>query len=337
MKKYFKTKLLFIFTSLFLLHGCASTNNNNNNNMMPPDWVLNPAQDNTDYIYGVGEGSTLQKAKQQAIRGIASKFSTKVKSESESRQRQTINNGQEKYNESFSQKVNTEVKDIEFTQVEQKKAEKVDRLYYVQVAIPRKAFIKDKTARLNTIMNNISTILLDVKDKSQLHKLYAYNKIQAKTAQAEPIVYLIQAADKNFNSETYFKQFYKYRIEEAKLLSTTKFKIKSPRNLSPIANSLSDLLETYGFQVTRSNSYDAVIQLQGSVKNTKAYSTYNTLITFSFLVKSPNGILYSKNAYKLNGASVSNHQVAYQNSADEFKETVKTRSDIYKLLGFNGK
>ena len=328
MKILIKAKqLLFVSLALLLLNGCSSQGTVGK----VPDWVLNPEQDNQQYIFGIGEGRTLDQAKQRGLKDIASKFSISINSAT--LQKQSLRNGQA--DQLFTQKINSQVKNIEFTNFKQIKAEQVNQSYFVKVAISRAGFIKEKKSKLDRIIGNVDSILLDVKHSNKIKRLYAYNKVQAETAKAEPLLYLIAVADKSFDIVPYTQQFQKYALNEKRLLSSTIFSIQRPGKLSPIATALSDVMQTHGFQVRNSRSRsDAVIKLRGGVKYSKAFSTYNSRINFSFLVQSKKGVIYSKKSYQMNGASVSSYQTAYTNAVKEFLDVVKSRSDVYELLGF---
>jgi len=325
-KQYFKP-LFFAITSLLLLSACSSTSGNAN----VPEWVLSPAQDNQQYMYGVGVGKALEEAKQHALKEIASKFSVSVNSDT--LHKQSLHNG--RVDQLFSQKINTQVKNIEFTHVEQKKAERVNQQYFVQVAIPRAEFIKDKKSKLNTIINSIDSRLQNISSKSKIEQLYAYNKIQAKVAEAEPLLYLIAVADNGFDLTPYTHLFQQYSLAEAQLLTSTHFYIQSSKDLLPIAAELNDLIQTHGFQVSSKRKADAIIKLQGKVKNSQAFSAYSTRINFSFLVTSKKDTVYSKKSYLLNGSSVTNYQRAYESAVSKFLTVVENRSDVYLLLGFD--
>ncbi len=326
-KQYFKP-LFVAITGLVLLGACSSNSGSEN----VPEWVLSPTQDNQQYMYGVGVGRGLEEAKQHALKEIAGKFSVSVNSDT--LHKQSLHNGQ--VDQLFSQKVNTQVKDIEFTHVEQKKAEKVEQQYFVEVAISRSEFIKDKKSKLATITNHIDTRLHNISSKSKIEQLYAYNKVQASVAEAEPLLYLIAVADNEFDLTPYTRLFQEYSLAEAQLLASTHFYIQATNKLSPIAEQLHDLMQTHGFQVASHKSKaDAIIQVQGKTKNSLAFSVYSTRINFSFLVKSKAGKVYSKKSYLLNGSSVTRYQQAYESAVSKFLTVVENRSDVYQLLGFD--
>ncbi|WP_160064060.1 LPP20 family lipoprotein [Psychromonas sp. L1A2] len=319
--------VVLAFVSILFLGACSSNSRNDN----VPEWVLNPIQDDQEYFYGVGVAATLEAAKQHALKEIASKFSVRINSET--LHKQTLHNGQA--DQLFSQNINTYVKDIEFNLVEQKKAEKVNQQYFVQVALSRIGFIKDNKSKLSIIIDDIDVKLNNINSKSKIEQLYAYNQIQEEVTKAEPLLYLIAVADPSFDLAPYARRFQQYSIAETQLLSSTYFYIQSSQNLLPIAEQLNDLLQTQGLQISSRNKADAIIQLQGKIKNTQAFSAYNVRINVSFLVKSTKGSVYSKKSYLLNGSSVTSHQRAYESAVSKFLTVVESRSDIYELLGFN--
>lgn len=328
MKNIYYIKLVAVtFMSFMLLSACSSTSGNNS----VPEWVLNPIQDDQQYFYGVGVAKTLEAAKQHALKEIASKFSVRINSDT--LHKQSLHNGRQ--DQLFSQNINTHVKDIEFNLVEQKKAEKVEQQYFVQVALSRLGFIKDKKAKLSTIIDDIDVKLNHINSKSKIEQLYAYNQIQEYVTKAEPLLYLVAVADPSFDFAPYTRSFQKYSIAETDLLASTHFYVKSTPLLLPIAEQLNDLLQIQGLQISNRHNADAIIQLQGKIKNTEAFSTYNTRINFNFLVKSTKGSVYSKKSYLLNGSSVTSYKRAYESSVSKFLTEVESRSELYELLGFN--
>lgn len=323
----FKKECLSAAFSLFLLAACSSTSKESS----VPVWVLNPEQDNSFYFYSVGVADSLEQAKQNALKEMASKFSVKINSDTF--HKQSLHNG--KAEQLFTQSINTQVQEIEFSQVEQKKAEKVNHQFFVEIALSRLAFAKSQQAKLSALMDGIDKKLHHIETKNKIEKLYVYNNIQEDIQLAEPLLYLIAVADNNFDFRVYNNQFQDYLILETELLASTYFYIQSPQQLSPVASKLSDLMQTYGFQISSHNRADAIIELKGSIKNNLAFSIYNTRLNLSVLVKTKQGKVSSKENYILNGASVTGYKPAYQNSLTKFFTVVDSRADIYQLLGLS--
>lgn len=75
-------------------------------------WWLNPPEDNTQFIYGIGQGATLTEAQQNALADISGKLSTNISS---SLDRITQDTGIN-YSDSVRRQIRSEVKDTELSQ-----------------------------------------------------------------------------------------------------------------------------------------------------------------------------------------------------------------------------
>jgi hypothetical protein len=323
-----------LLLSLFLfsfLTGCASTSDQGN--LEIPQWVQMPQSDNLQSIYGIGEGATLDSAKQSGLKDIASKFSISVASETSNKQ--SLHNGES--DQLFQQRINTQVKDIELTQYELLKTEHSKGFYYVMLSISRPEFIADKRGKLNSIMNSIDIELKNINRKNKVEQLYRYNKVLLLVDQAEPLLHLLTVVDKNFSSSEYVTLFKQYVELEKQLLTNTHFYIHADRKLNAIASLINNALQTHGFQIANKASSDGVIDVSGEITQTEIFSSKNVKINFSVLVKSNRGQVYRKNAYSINGSSVSSYKSAKKGAVQRFENQIKNKSDIYNMFGFNGK
>jgi len=57
--------------------GCA-TSGSSAQSVDLPDWVLSPMQDNINTLYGLGQGRTMEAAKQAALADVAAKLFVRV-------------------------------------------------------------------------------------------------------------------------------------------------------------------------------------------------------------------------------------------------------------------
>lgn len=318
---------LFIFS---FLTGCVTTGEQQGSANIP-QWVETPQTDTLQSLYGIGEGVTLDIAKQSGLKDIASKFSINVTSETN--KRQSLHNGKSEL--LFQQRINTHVKDIELTKYNLLKTEHTKGLYYVMLSISRPEFIADKRGKLDSIMNSIKIELTNINRKNKVEQLYRYNKVLLLVDQAEPLLHLLEVADKRFSKTEYIDQFNRYIEREKQLLANTYFYIHSDRKLSAIGSLINNSLQTYGFQIANKAHSDGIINVTGEVSRAEVFSSKNVKINFSVLVKSKKGQVYRKNAYTINGASVSSYKSAEKSAIQRFSSQIKNKSDIYNMFGFN--
>lgn len=309
-----------------VLQACAS-NADNHQMTSIPKWVSQPPQDNAKFIYGIGEGFSLEKAKQSGLKDIASKFAVNVSSSSENKT--SVHNG--KNDHLFQQEINTQIENIKLSSYELLKTEQHQNQYYVLLAMSRADFIKEKKAELELIKKNIALELESA--NSKIDKLYRYNKILPQIAQAEPLLGLLSAASSKFDSKAYWTLFKQYKQDEKQLRESTQFTLKAGPKLDPVAKAINNALQVHGLQVGSKQGADAVIEIQGDVLESEVFSTKNVQIDFSLLVKSSTGVTLSKEEYKLAGSSVSNYAAAKKNAVNSLLKKVKDRAELYAMLG----
>jgi len=322
-------KLLLSLLVFSFLTGCASTNKQQN----LPLWVLEPPVDNSQSIYGIGEGVNLDTAKQSALKKIASNFSINVASNTSIKE--SVYNDKSDF--LFQQNVETSVKNIELTQYELLKTEHANGLYYVMLSISRPEFIVDKQGKLNSIINSIEIELKNISQKNKVEQLYRYNKVLLWIQQAEPLLHLLSVVDGNFNSTKYENLFKHYIESEKHLLATTYFYINSDKKLNSIAALINSSLQTYGFQITNKANADGIIYINGKIHQADVFSTKNVRIDFNILVKSKQEQIYKKSTYTINGSSISSYKSAEEMAINRFSNQIKSKSDIYHMLGFDEK
>jgi hypothetical protein len=295
-----------------------------------PDWATTPPSDTPSSIYGLGEGDSLESARQGALQDIAGKLETHVKSETENQD--FLRNNQ--LSSSFQQTIQTQVNDTKLVSYETVKSAQVNGKTWILVAMSRGDFVRDRQHRLDEISQQISDLQSNSQGKSKLEKMVAYNKISALAAQAKPYVYIIRAVDAGFNSKAYLKKFDGYKTTEQKLAENTRFYVSAPANLNKVAQYLKDALQTYNFQVTNNrSSADAVIQVQGDVKKNVIFSSKTVAVVYDLLVKTPSGQLLSKQHFRLNGSSVTNYDVAFDTALRTLRKQVQDKASLFGMLG----
>ncbi len=295
-----------------------------------PNWVKTPPADNATSIFGLGEGDSLESARQSALKDIAGKLETHVKSETENRA--FLRNDQ--ISSSFEQNIQTQVKDTKLVSYEMIKSAHVNGRTYALLAMSRGDFVKDKQHRLNEINEQITQLLSSIKSKSKLEQMIAYNKAFALATEARPYVYIIRAVDAGFDSKPYLKAFDSYQQKEQQLAESIRFYIKSPSELNKVAKYIRDALQTYNFQVTDTKaSADAIISLTGEIKKNVIFSSKTVAIVYDMLVSTPQGQLLSKKHFRLNGSSVTNYDVAFETALRQLRTQVETKASLFDMLG----
>jgi len=318
-----------------LLSGCMANKPKPNEystaqgNSEIPEWVKTPPGDNSVSMYGIGEGYNLDRAKQSALRDIAGKLATNVKSETETRT--SLDNGYS--DERFNQKINTQIKDTKLTNYEVLKTTQSLGQYYVLLAMSRSAFVKDKLDQLKEINSKIETELSQVKQKNKLLQLVSYNKAIQLADQARPLIYLIHAADSQQSKQSDLEKYRDYEQKEKQLAETTKFYLSADASLAPLTHQIKRVMQTNGFQVGSRSSADSILEVRGSISEAEIFSTKTVKINFDVLVKTNTKQLVSSKSYELSGSSVTSFKAGQQNAMNRFTSKLKDKAGVYEMLG----
>ena len=326
------TQILLASLLLIVLSACVSNQPKQASNQVNaeiPSWVKVPPGDNSVHMYGIGEGYSLDRAKQSALKDIAGKLATHVKSETENRS--YLQNGQ--LDSSFKQKINTHVKDTKLTNYETLKTAQSQGQYYVLVAMSRAAFVKDKQDQLAEINNRISTELNNVEKKNKLLQLVSYNEAINLSNQARPLIYLIGAADSKADVQQHLDTYRKYEQKEKRLSETTQFFLKSNVEMAPLVRQIQKALQTNGFQLSNRSKADSVVELKGSMTEQEIFSTKSVRINFDVLTKTRSGQLVSSRSYQLTGSSVTSYDSARKIAMNKLTKKLSNKVDVYHMLG----
>ncbi len=327
-----KTLILVIWAAIAQLTGCATTAPDQTQYQTItaiPQWVKTPPRDNAQFLYGIGEGYSLDKAKQSALKDIAGKLATNVKSETENRT--SLNNGHT--DSSFSQKINTQVEDIKLTDYELLKSSQQQDRIYVLIAMSRDAFIQDKQDQLNDLNTRIAAELKDINSKNKTLQLVGYNNAISLANQARPLLYLLRTTDPLFDGQSNLDTYRQYERKEKQLSASTAFYVTSDPSMTALTQQVKTALQTNGFQLSSQAGTDGIIEIKGSINEAEIFSTKSVKINLNILVKTAAGQLISSKSYLLSGSSVDSYETAQRNAVNTLTRQISDKAGIYLMLG----
>lgn len=123
-----------------------------------PKWYLNSDEDDR-YIYGVGDGDSLNQAKTMALNDISSKVSVRIDSAVSVEQSQV----DEKQSSSASAKIDLSVLEIQLDSVEYVMQEQIEGRFYIKARIEKSKLIAQINGEINNVNIEINSILGDIK------------------------------------------------------------------------------------------------------------------------------------------------------------------------------
>ncbi len=123
-------KLTSLILACSLLYGCQTT-------AKVPSWYLNPVTTNATQLVAVGQGATLESAKQKALSALNQQLWTQVQSTGLSRNIANDINGREHYQQLNDFSVNTNTSSLALSGVSFPKAEQSGDTFYIEASVSK--------------------------------------------------------------------------------------------------------------------------------------------------------------------------------------------------------
>jgi hypothetical protein len=124
---------LFLFISTILNISCASHNSD------LPTWVIKPTQDTSNYLYGIGQGSTLEAANTAALKNATSKLGVSISGTYAQRSTYSALEEQHLINDS----IKIVISKTPITSFQQVKTQTVDGKFYTLIKIDKNILVND--------------------------------------------------------------------------------------------------------------------------------------------------------------------------------------------------
>lgn len=123
-----------------------------------PQWYLDNDEDST-YLYGVGDGDSLSQAKSAALNDLSSKISVKIESAVTIEQSQI----DERQSSRADSKIDLSVLDIQLDSIEYVMQEEIEGRFYIKARIEKAKIINLINSEIDNINIDVNSILGDIK------------------------------------------------------------------------------------------------------------------------------------------------------------------------------
>jgi len=290
-----------------------------------PDWFYSPPQSDK-YFYGAGEGMDVKQAEAQALDFIAREIQTTISSSLNINQGYSNNNGDSNFYKSVRNNIHTEVKKIQFTNIEIMKTLKVNNKIYILVRIDKQKLFNTLKTQFLMLDSKIDNEIKVSKNYSLLDQLITLNKVEAQISKALSQATILNTLNSNFDIQQYSNKYTNYLNQKIEILHKLTFGVNSNDLFS---QKLIEVLNESGYKV--SNNANIKIKLSKQIRNSTTMGMAVSRITVNIQVMAKNKVLNST-SLEVKGIS-NNHSQAVAKAANNFKEKLE-KEGINKLLGF---
>ena len=290
-----------------------------------PDWFYSPPKSDK-FFYGGGEGRNINEAKVNALNFIAGEIQTAVSSSFSKSQGYSNRNGQSDFYKSVKTKTRSEVKKINFTNIEIMKTIKVNNKIYLLVRIDKQKLFKNLKTQFEILDNKITSEITTSQKYSLLDQLITLNKEEKNIQKALSLINILSTLNPNFDVIKYTNKYNSFMSKKTDILHKLTFSVSSN---DLFGQKLIAVLNEAGYKIS-SNS-DIKISIQKQIRKSETYGMKIARVSVNIKVSANNKTL---NSASIECKGVSNtYSQAIAKASQSFYKKVK-KIGINKLLGF---
>lgn len=320
----FKKLILLLISFVFI----ACSNNElsvaaNKSNEIP-SWYLNPTLNSDVYLYGVGEGKTLQEAKNSALNDIASRLSVTINSTiNQYKQSVSYNNSLGSYQKNITENINVEVKAIKFTNATIEQSQAAANSIFVLMKVSKQELFNTYKTEFDLSENTINSTLLANKTKPLLEQISTLQTLNETIEKARSQALILNAINNAFDSNSYLINYNTIQNNATALKDKVRIKLSTNESQRLFANEFIDVLNQNGYKIASSQP-NVEIQLNSTLNDSMALGWYIIKATTSVSVIS-DGRIISNHTISSVGRSSSSTQNALVNASKTFKLEVQKK------------
>ncbi len=326
-----KVLILIIF---IIINNCANKNSNE-----LPSWYLNPPQNDSLNLYGVGYGLDKQNSEQNALDNLAQKIIINISSSMEILKQENSYNEKSNFSESSQQKIKSEVAKISFMNFNNERTEVFNKKIYSLVSVNRQSLINQYEQKIVDYSDEINQIITQQKNKNLIEQKAGFIQIEKIISKAENDLIILDSInlDQNKNAKTK-SEFKAYKLAHKAINNDLSLYIKYDGNSQKIAQIIQEEFAKANIKTNAKKlSYKNEVIIDISSKQTKQilYGTYfiKSQINIAFL--NDNGQMIKNKILNENGSSAVSYDEAEMNLARKFSKKISSKNDIFSELGFN--
>ena len=321
----------FLGIYLLLVCGCSSSPaNNQNQDSNAPSFYIKARQNNSETLYGVAEGYSLEEATKNALADSASRLIVSISSETTLTRQEDNNNAYEE----MRQKVKQSVEKISFSNFKTSKSEKISNKFYVEVEIERQPFINEQKERVTFIEKKINDLDKNSLGKNPIQRRNSLIKINELAKELELKSMIIRGSGEEFNLKDKLALIAKFQNELEKSSDNIEFFFdnSSPKEIVKIIQSaLNKEKLKIANKLNKNDDNQVVIKIENSSKTNHIYEAHMTKNKIDFENISQGKILAS-NSVEVTGSSSISEKESYFASLKSLEEKIE-KDGVLKVLG----
>lgn len=313
-----------------LLASCSGTSASRTSVDGAPSWYVNPKQNDSENLYGVAEGFTLEEATKYALADAASRILVTVSSESSLLREEN----QVSVNEEMRQRVRQNVEKMSFTNFRVTNSDKFGQRFFAEVRIERLPFINQQKEQLAFKQKQVELLDENSLGKNPIQRRNSLVKILDTEKEIELTARILAGAKEEVNLGKILSQIANFQSQLDKTSDKIEFyfEINSPREISTIIrNALNKEEIKISSQRDRTNKNQIIIKINSNTKTNEIYSSYVSKVKIDFANISE-GKTIASNSTEVFGSSSISKKESYAAALKSLEDKI-AQDGILKILG----
>jgi hypothetical protein len=324
MNKLISALSIFVF---FLAASCASNSNKNDGT---PSWYVTPTQNNSENLYGVSIGQTLEEATKYALADAASRLMVSLSAETTLTREEDNSSAREE----MRQKVRQNIEKISFTGFKVTHSQKSGVQIFVEVEIKRDPFLREQRERIEFLEKKISDLDKNSIGKNTIQRRNSLLKILDLGKELELKSRILAGAGSNVDLKEKLTRLADFSNQLEKLSDKIEFyfEINSPKEIAKIIRSALNK-EKLKISPSRneSNANQVVIRVKSSSRSNKIYEAFLTKLEIDF-ENLADGKVVASNSVEVTGSSSISEKEAEAAALSTLAEKIAS-DGILKIIG----
>ncbi len=321
-------RFFLAFFVVFLATSCSGKSPQQNSD--GPSWYISPKQNNSENLYGVAEGYTLEEATKYALADAASRLIVSISSESSLLREEN----QTSTNEEMRQQVRQSVEKISFTNFHVTNSINIGPKIFVEVQIDRTTFLNEQKDKVSFLERQVADLDKNSLGRNTIQRRNSLLKILGLEKELELKARILAGAGENINLKEKLNRTADFQNELEKLSDKTEFyfEINSPREISQIIRSSLNK-EKIKISPSRNNfnANQVVIKIKSSSRSLKIYESYLTKLEIDF-ENLAEGKVVASNSVEVTGSSSISDKESYASALKSLEEKI-SQDGILKIIG----
>lgn len=313
-------KIILAITTTILFSGCMS-------NMLPkkevqlPSWYVNAPENTTLYIYGEGQGDSLEEAKTNGLDAMAAKLVVSVSSSIKSTTNTSTDGKASSYSKDVSKSVKQDVEKIKFTNAKAVESVNLSDTFYVLMKVNREKLFDNKKKEFDINDKRVDTQFNSLSNYTKLEQIHTLQEMYPKVIDGKRQAIVLNAIKNDFDQKPFIEKYDSYIDAIYDLKNNSVIVVKSNSKDRYFADQLIDQLNKDQYKISRDNG-DITIKINNKIKYSMArgWNVAKVATTLSVLA---DGKIVSNRTISTVGRSSTSKESALESASLMFLKKVK--------------